>query len=219
MPVLPFYGSRFPELFAIERLAMDRPGRVSRALHLLFPRQGRLLDIGAGDGFMASELSAHGRKVVALEPNPGMLDRKSSLPWVRGDAEALPFRSACFDGAFATWAYFFPSNHSIDAAVREAERVVTPDGVIAVVNNLGGDEFCRLSPRDIAVPVGPFEKLGFSLEVIDTCFEFDSLEQARELLGFYFGARGRDGARLRLGYRVGLFYKRLAVQHGHEAGV
>lgn len=76
MPVLPFYGSRHPELFAIERLAMDRPGQVSRALHLLLPRHGRLLDIGAGDGFIASELSSHGRKIVALEPNLGMLDRK-----------------------------------------------------------------------------------------------------------------------------------------------
>ena len=168
---------------------------------------------------MASELSAHGRKVVALEPNPEIFDRTRPLLWVRGDAEALPFRSACFDGDFATWAYFFPNSHSIDAAVRETERVVTPGGVIAVVNNLGGDDFCRLSPRDLAEPVGPFEELGCSLEVIDTCFEFDSLEQARELLGFYFGARGRDGARLRLRYRVGLLYKRLAAQHGHEAGV
>jgi hypothetical protein len=57
----------------------------------------------------------------------------------------------------------------------------------------------------------PFEELGFSLEVIDTCFAFESLEQARELLGFYFGARGRDGAQLRLTYRVGLFHKRLGA--------
>ena len=211
MPVIPFYGSVRPDIFAIERSAMDRSRRVVHALDHLLPRRGRLLDIGAGDGFLAHELSAPGRIVVPLEPDPGMIPRFRSLNWIRGEAEALPFSSASFDGAYATWAYFFPSRYSIEAAVHEAERVLGPGGLLAIVNNLGGDEFCKLSPSNITEAVGPFLELGFSLDVIDTWFEFDSVEQAQTLLGFYFGASGRNGAKIKLSYRVGLYRKCMAA--------
>jgi SAM-dependent methyltransferase len=210
MAVLPFYGSRRPDLFAIERASMDRSGSVTRSLDRLLPAAGLVLDIGAGSGFTAEALSMHARAVVAMEPAAAMLDRSRALGWVRGDAAALPFRSAAFAGAFATWAYFFPSVHRIDLAVREAERIVAPGGVIAIANNLGGDEFCSLSPRDIHEGTAPFEALGFSVEVVETAFEFESLSDARELLGFYFGEKGGEGASLRLGYRVGVFHKRVA---------
>jgi hypothetical protein len=50
--VIPFYGADDPAMFAIERAAMDRDGLVVRALDGLLPR-GRVLDVGAGDGFTA----------------------------------------------------------------------------------------------------------------------------------------------------------------------
>jgi SAM-dependent methyltransferase len=211
MPVIPFYGARHPELFAIERSAMDRPGRVADVLNGVLPRSGRLLDIGAGDGFMALQLAAPGRTILPLEPDPGMVRRERALQWVAGEAEALPFHAASFDGAYATWAYFFPSRHSIESAVDEAERVLKPEGVLAVVNNLGGDEFCQLSASDLSEPSGPFLELGFSLTVIDTFFEFESMEQAERLLSFYFGSSGRSGAKIKLSYRVGLYCKRVAA--------
>ena len=206
--MIPFYGSRHPELFAIERAAMDRPGHVTDALRRVFAGTDRLLDIGAGDGFTARALSTDARRVVALEPDGGMIDAAAALPWARGVAESLPFATSSFGGAYATWACFFPSFHAIDGAVAEVERVVRPGGPIALVNNLGDDEFTALAPRDISEPVQPFLDLGFSLDVIKTRFEFESLHQAQELLGFYFGDAGREGARLSLGYRVGLFHKR-----------
>jgi SAM-dependent methyltransferase len=209
MALLSFYGGRRPELFAIERAAMDRPGHVTRLLDGLLPSRGHVLDIGAGNGFTAGALSTSGRSVIAMEPAAAMLDRARALRWVRADAAALPFRPAVFAAAFATWAYFFPSVHAIEGAVEEAERVIAPGGVLAIANNLGGDEFCALAPRDIHEPRAPFEELGFTTEVVDTCFEFESLEAARELLGFYFGHRGREGARRRLEYRVAVFHKRV----------
>ena len=209
MPLVPFYGSRNPDMFAIERCSMDPRGLVGSALERRLPAGGPLLDIGAGDGFLASRLCHSRRVVVAMEPDLAMIDRSLSAAWVAGEAEGLPFRSRSFAGAFATWAWFFPSIHSIEPAVREAERVLQPGGVLAIVNNLGGDEFCALAPRAIAEPAAPFRELGFSMEVIDTSFEFESLDQARALLAFYFGAVGRDGAKIRLSFRVGLFHKRM----------
>jgi ubiquinone/menaquinone biosynthesis C-methylase UbiE len=153
--MIPFYGSQYPDLFAIERAAMDRPGHVLRALDDLLPTRGSILDIGAGNGFYADALSNGRRRIFPLEPDAGMIDRSRSHPWVRGEAALLPFRDRSFDGVFVTWAYFFPSFHSIEEGLHEAARVLRRPGVIAIVNNLGGDEFSALSPRSIAEPVEP----------------------------------------------------------------
>jgi SAM-dependent methyltransferase len=190
---------------------MDRPGRVVEALSRHLPPTGHLLDVGAGDGFISWRLSAPGRIVIPLEPDPGMLRRNRALKWVVGEAEALPFGSSSFDGVYSTWAYYFPSQHSIGTAVQEAERVLKPRGILAIVNNLGGDELSDLSRSDISEPAATFLDFGFSLEVVETWFEFDSLEQARDLLGFYFGSSGRSGAKIRLSFRVGLYWKRMAA--------
>lgn len=205
--IIPFYGAENPEMFAIERAAMDRPGLVIKALAELFYGAGSLLDIGAGNGFTAQRLGAKDRPVIPLEPEIRMIDSAKPLHWICGQAEALPFKSNTFSGAYATWAYFFPSAFEIEIGVKEAERIVSPGGKVAIVSNLGEDEFCALSQRNIAEPVKPFRDLGFELDVIETSFDFESLEEAKALLGFYFGSEAAEKAKLSIQYRVGLFSK------------
>ena len=41
--------------------------------------------------------------------------------------------------------------------------------------------------------------------MIETAFRFDDLDEARRLLGFFFGDAGVRGAAIEVGYRVGLF--------------
>ena len=74
-----------------------------------------------------------------------------------------------------------------------------------IVDNLGGDEFSEFTGHDMSADPRFWAGLGFALEVVETGFAFDDLEQARTLLEFYFGERGRDEARLTIEYRVGLF--------------
>jgi SAM-dependent methyltransferase len=204
MPVLDFYGSSRPDLFAIERAAMDRPGKVIDALDRHLP-DGFVLDVGAGNGFTADRLTGPDRTVVPLEPDPGMIDRAVPLPWVRGDAARLPFADASFDGAYATWAYFFSRNWDPTPGIDELHRVVRSDGPLVIVDNLGDDEFSTFTDREMSADPSFWEARGFMTEAVDTVFEFDDLEQARRLLEFYFGDRGRDEARTTVGYRVGLF--------------
>lgn len=183
MPIIGFYGCERPDLFAIERAAMDRPGRLIAKLREILPSRGALLDIGAGNGFTAERLSdTQDGPIVAMEPARAMIDQHRKIPWVRGDAEALPFADNRFAGAYATWAYFFPGSFNIQKGVEEAERVVRPGGILAIANNLGDDEFCALSPRNIVEPRSAFEDLGFKTEIIDTVFEFRTIEDAVELL-------------------------------------
>jgi len=205
MPIIPFYGAHDRTMFEIERHAMDRRGAVIDALDRMLP-SGLILDIGAGNGFTAARLADDRRDVIAMEPATGMIDRSVGVPWVQGDAVQLPFDTEAFDGVYATWAYFFSRDWDPTPGIRQARRVTRPGGRIIVVDSLGDDEFTALSEHDITADPAFWTQHGFACEVIDTAFEFDCLDDARRLLGLYFGDAGRAGPRRTLSYRVGLFH-------------
>ncbi len=207
MAVIPFYGAEDPDLFAVERRAMDRRGRVLAHLDAILP-PGLVLDVGAGDGFTAERLSGPDRRVVALEPAHGMVRPDRPLGWVRGDAEHLPFSDHVFDAAYATWAYFFPGHLDVGRGLDEASRVVRPGGLFAVVDNVGGDEFTALADRPIVADVAHWEREGFDIDVIETAFEFDSIDEARLLLGHFFGDAGSAWSSTVISFRVGVFTRR-----------
>lgn len=205
LAVIPFYGAERPDLFQIERRAMDRPGYVLAELARRLPKAGLVLDVGAGDGYLAEHLTTHRRRVCPVEPEPGMIRSDRPLPWVRADAERLPFRDGVFEAAYATWAYFFTRDWNPAPGLRELHRVVRAGGPLLVVDNLGGDEFTSLTHKDITADPTYWEQQGFRCHPIDTWFEFDNLDQAKQLLGFYFGEQARANALQRLTFRVGLF--------------
>jgi SAM-dependent methyltransferase len=203
MAVLPFYGSDHPDLFAIERAAMDRDGLVIDRLDEVLP-PGLVVDVGAGDGFTAERLDVDGRRIVALEPARAMIEFSRALMWVQGDAERMPFRDSSLDAAYATWAYFFSRGFDPTPGLSELHRTVRAGGVLAIAENLGNDEFCALAPMDIAADTGFWQARGFSLETVETTFSFESDEDALRLLTFYFGDVGPEPPK-HMTYRVGLF--------------
>ena len=203
MSIIPFYGAGDPAMFAIERRAMDRDGLVIAALDRALPA-GDVLDVGAGDGFTARRLAA-GRRLTGLEPSAPMVRTGGGVRWVRGEAEHLPFDDASFDAAYATWAYFFSRDWDPTPGLAELDRVVQYGGVLAIAENLGHDAFSALADQDLSADPAFWEAQGFGCEPIETAFRFDDLDEARRLLGFFFGDRGRDGAAIEVGFRVGLF--------------
>lgn len=203
--MIPFYGTEHPDLFAIERAAMDRPGLVIAELDRLLPDTGLVVDVGAGDGFTAEQLTTRERRVVPVEPSDGMVRSLRLLPWVLGLAQELPIRSGAADGLYATWAYFFPKAHDITPGLAEADRVVKPGGPIVIVDNLGDDEFTAISKRDITTEPDFWAAAGFEMTAVETTFEFDSIEDAQLLLGLFFGEAGHLAAKKTLTFRVGLF--------------
>lgn len=79
MTVIPLYGATQPEMFAIERRAMDRPGKVTEVLAEALPT-GRVLDVGAGDEFMAEALQSPQRR-AAQSSSRTMPGATSSAGW------------------------------------------------------------------------------------------------------------------------------------------
>jgi len=102
------------------------------------PKAGeRLLDVAGGTGDIAARyLAAGGSDAVICDINAGMLtvgrDRAidgghlQGLAWVVGDAENLPIATASVD--VYTIAFGLRNVTRIDAALREARRVLKPGG-------------------------------------------------------------------------------------------
>jgi SAM-dependent methyltransferase len=207
--LIPFYGGEHPHLFEIERRCMDRDGKVIRLLDQILP-QGLVLDIGAGNGFTATRLITPERFVIPLEPDPRMVDHTQPLVWAKGVAQAIPFHDRTFDAAYATWAFFFDGVTDILQGLNDAQRVVKPNGLLAIVDNAGEDEFCALAPRPIASNRAWWKEHGFEETIVHTSYRFDSLQEAATLLSFYFGAEvGEQNQKTEIGYNVAVYMMRV----------
>lgn len=205
--IIPFYGSENRHLFEIERRCMDKDGIVIEYLDKILPSR-LAIDIGAGNGYTAASLTKPNRRVIPYEPSYNMIDRRQALPWVRGIAQELPFRSNSFEGAYATWAYFFPAIGYGEKGLEELTRVVKPQGPICIVDNAGDDAFCSLFERDISSNSSWWHKRGFDSHILETSFKFDSIEEAQKLLSFYWALNGRkSGSKvdIEIEYKVAVF--------------
>ncbi len=108
----------------------DYAGRLARC-------EGRVLDVGGGQGLVRHYLAA-ATEYVVLEPSLSWLGQPwgaiadafpclaEPLPLVRGVAEAMPFPAARFDWALSFWSL----NHARDprAALAGIARVLRPGG-------------------------------------------------------------------------------------------
>ena len=105
----------------------------------------RVLDVGAGNGMLASALRRNGADVLALDAAWGMgCEGRRALPdvtWVQADAGAMPFRPESFDLVVSSSAYQWVDD--LPRAFREVKRVLRPGGKFCAVLFARGtlDEF------------------------------------------------------------------------------
>jgi hypothetical protein len=179
--------------------ALDREGKLDRALEALGPLAGR--------------------DVVALDPGEGQRARWSAaaarlttVPSLVGDG-GLVLGDSSADAVVSAWAGF----RGVDPAeIAEADRILRPDGRLLVVHDYGRDDLATLrgdqpeygawSRRD-----GPFLTNGFRVRVIHCFWTFDDLDAARSLVEDLFGDRGRafagDLKRPRLSWNVAVYHR------------
>ena len=85
---------------------------------------GSVLDLGGGNGLLATQLLRLGTRAVVLDQAAYVLT--APRPAVQGDAERLPFQDGSFDAVAALWMlYHVPEPLQV---FREVARVLRPGG-------------------------------------------------------------------------------------------
>ncbi|MBO0731860.1 MAG: class I SAM-dependent methyltransferase [Acidimicrobiaceae bacterium] len=94
--------------------------------HLVAPElHGPVLDIGCGEGRLASLLSPQ-VAWTGVDTSPAQLAANAHRPVVLADMRALPFRSGSFAEVTHLWCLYHLDEPAL--AIREAERVLRPGG-------------------------------------------------------------------------------------------
>jgi SAM-dependent methyltransferase len=111
-----------------------------------------VLDIGCGSGALVRDLSARGARVIGIETSAEQLapaiarDRGSGARYVVGRAQALPLEGASVDVAVFMRTLHHVPRGELASALREARRVLRPDGAVYVAEPLAeGDYFALTS--------------------------------------------------------------------------
>ena len=101
-----------------------------------------LLDVGCGDGELASQLARRGAIATGLDADPAMIaaarqrvdSAGTQLNLIEGQAEKLPFGDASFDAVLAVTVLCFVDD--AQRAINEMARVLKPGGRL-VIGELG----------------------------------------------------------------------------------
>jgi ubiquinone/menaquinone biosynthesis C-methylase UbiE len=158
-----FAAAYDPILASVERAGLGE----ARAL-LLAGARGRTLEIGAGTGANVRHMPSTVTELILTEPAPAMRERLerrvsdalgSSSPGgstgqipvavrvLSGTATGLPVEDASIDTLVST--LVLCSVPDLDAAVQELRRVITPDGVLLVMEHVAGHGRTRRAQRII----------------------------------------------------------------------
>jgi ubiquinone/menaquinone biosynthesis C-methylase UbiE len=121
----------FPHLCDLA-LGQERVAKYRR--ELLADVGGDILEIGFGTGLNLAHYPAHVRKIVTVDPNPGMNRRamrriqeaRIEVDHRMLSGERLPFQDRAFDCVVST--FTLCSIDNVNGALKEVFRVLRPDG-------------------------------------------------------------------------------------------
>jgi ubiquinone/menaquinone biosynthesis C-methylase UbiE len=204
------HAGAYDELVSAE----DCEGRLLPALEAICALGGvDVLEVGVGTGRIARLLSRRARRVVGVDREAGMLAvarrrvEEASPPscaLARGDARALPVRSAFARVAIAGWVFghfrsWMPEDWraQIASALSEMRRALMPGGTLIVIETLG---------TGTTEPAAPSAELAeyyrwleedhrMARRELRTDYQFPDVETAARVSGFFFG--DDFGARVR----------------------
>lgn len=156
---------------------------IDHVVNRVWPKPGeRFLDIATGTGWTARRLAARGATVTGIDIGEGVIEAAKRLPpgitFQVGDAEALTFDDASFDGVTSTFGVMFVARP--EAAGAEIARVTRKGGRVGLITWLPGsaveDIFKTMRPYMPPPPTDP----------PPSPFAWGREERVRELLGEAF---------------------------------
>jgi len=164
-----------------------------------------LVEWGAGTGWLSTLVARQARSLIACDLNPHMLHVAAgkyrefeSLPWylVAADHRRAPLPDRVADVALAGWTLCYLGRQftgetwqqQITRSIAEMQRVLRPGGTIIIVETLGTGCAEPVPPADwLADYYAVLENnLGFHSTWVRTDYQFASLDEAVELLSFFW---------------------------------
>jgi ubiquinone/menaquinone biosynthesis C-methylase UbiE len=163
-----------------------------------------VLDLGTGTGRLPIQCRTESARFVALDRQIAMLVEQQRLrdelggrwPLVLGDMDRLPFKAGSFDVLMAGWALghateWYPESWltRIAGVIGEMQRVLRRPGALIILETMGTG---ALQPAPPAPALAEYyawleQQAGFAHTVIQTDYQFSSVEDAEQQMSFFFG--------------------------------
>jgi ubiquinone/menaquinone biosynthesis C-methylase UbiE len=192
------HAERYDRLVSHE----DVDGALQRTLFELLGENLDIVEAGAGTGRVTRMLAPRARSQHAFDGAAAMIEvaktKQPNVKWGVARHEALPVDDASADLAIEGWAFghavgWNPDGWRDDVRrwVGELVRVTRSGGMLVLIETLGtGVEIPFAEPHSL-IPFDAFvrEELGFERRAIRTDYAFDSVDDAADTLGFFFGAK------------------------------
>lgn len=121
--------------------------------------EDRVVDLGAGTGLLALSIAPHVHSVVAVDSSAAMLERLTAnarraglnnVECVHARIEALPLAASSATLAVSNYAYHHLTHPTKREALREAHRVLAPDGRLVICDMMFSLSLRRRDRRVIA---------------------------------------------------------------------
>jgi SAM-dependent methyltransferase len=162
-----------------------------RFLELLPPPGWLTVDVGCGEGRLSRDLKELGHTVLAIDRSPTMVryarEADPELDVREGDATALPLEDGAADLVVSFMSLM--TTEDLEAAVREAARVVAPEGsyCIAIVHplNTAGAFTSREDDAEFVIEGSYFEHLRREIPVDRDGLQMTFLDEHRPLEQYF----------------------------------
>ena len=193
----------------------DFAERLLPALRFIRPfEQADIVEWGAGTGWVSERLAPLARSLVVCDLNASMLKVASEklrgfdhLQWqaVVSDHRQAPLPDQMADVSLAAWSLCYLARnfrgegwqHEITQALQEMQRVLRPNGTTIIIETLGTGSTEPQPPHDWLGEYYAFlgNECGFASSWVRTDYRFASLDEAVELLSFFWNEDFGETAR------------------------
>ncbi len=184
----------------------DYQGNILRAINQICRLDGLdVVELGAGTGRLTCMLSPTVKRIQALDASGQMLaaaaarlEQNNQRNWQMAvaDHRALPIADQSADVAISGWSIcYLVVDHEdswrgqVSRTLAEIKRTLRPGGTIIILETLGTGYESPTAPDELTPYYAFLEKQGFSSTWIRTDFQFESLSEAQDLVGFFFGEK------------------------------
>ena len=203
-------GERYEALVSRE----DYQGNIQRAIDEIINVDGLdIIDLGAGTGRLSLILAPRAKSIHAFDTSAEMLrvcrerliaSGLSNWQVDIADHRNLPIEDHSVDLAVSGWSVSYLAlwnpeqpNQELDKWLIEMRRVLRKDGMIILFESLGTGNESPIRLEHVESTYQWLDGNGFQNKWIRTDYQFESLDEAVDLAGFFFGAEMAERVRER----------------------